>query len=619
MSESTTAAADSASKPDAPSNITATPSEARSLRPPIKLFIPTLVLVVYWVLTEASYQIEMGMSYRFVTRMIWLLSMLLYFLGWGFTRRHFTFGQRGIAFCMLVGGPICASVFGHRSIDGMAAAMIGLPIAMTLSIAWLWISRDRSVRSELLGIGFASAVVFTVIALLRWDGLDGRQRAELSWRWTLSPEERFLQRAEHQVVSPADDSQTTLVATSNDWTSFRGGEREGVVAGVQLGEWSTATPREIWRQRVGPGWSSMIAVGDYLFTQEQRGDKEAVVCYDVHSGKEVWVHIPVTGGDRFNEALSGTGPRATPTFHENRIYAYAAKGLLECLDAVTGKSNWSHLLFSEFNASVPQWGSATSPTIVDDKVVVFVGGKNDNSLLAFDHRTGELRWHAPGGPISYSSPQVMTIAGERQIVMHDTEGLNGIRIIDGTRLWKHSGPYEMLFEPMIQPHQIDQDRLLINWDSGLLCLQVRRVDDAWQTSEIWRSTKMKPSFNDVVIHEGYVYGLDDGILCCVDLAKGQRQWKRGRYGFGQLLMLPELNELLVLTERGEVVRVALDPKEHREIGQLKAIEGKTWNHPILVQGKLIVRNGEEMDCFEIAPAIAKNTTSNSSPRVESGL
>jgi outer membrane protein assembly factor BamB len=251
-------------------------------------------------------------------------------------------------------------------------------------------------------------------------------------------------------------------------------------------------------------------------------------------------------------------------------------------------------------AATPQWGSATSPTSVDDLVIVFAGGKKDNSLLAFDRLSGKQRWQTAGGTTTYSSPQVMTIAGRRQIVMQDDSGLYGVRIDDGKLLWKHPSPHAGTFQPMVQPHQIDQDRLLVGWDAGTLCIQVHCKGDAWQAEEQWKTTRLKPSFNDFVIHEGHIFGLDDGILCCVNLANGQRVWKRGRYGFGQLLLLPEINELLVLGEQGEVTRVAATPVEFREVGQFKAIEGKTWNHPLLAHGRLIVRNGEEMACFEVA-------------------
>lgn len=573
-------------------------------RRPIRLVVPTLVLIVYWIFTEASYRIETGMFYRFVSRIVILFAMLLFFVGWGFTRRHFTFGQRCLAFAMIVGSMFVAGACGHPATGTFATGMMGLPIVLSLSVAWLWLTRQQTARQELTGIGVASVLVFGITTLLRWDGMDGRQRAEISWRWTPNAEERFLQQGVLRTSIPTEEQKPTLEETPDDWNSFRGGNRESIVTGIGLGDWTKSPPREAWRRRVGPAWSSVIAIGDYLFTQEQRADREAVVCYRADTGQEVWVHTPKDFADRFDDTLSGTGPRATPAFHRSRIYAYGAKGQLECLDAVTGVAYWSQSIFSMTGSKLPQWGSATSPMIVDDKVIVFAGGQQDNSLLAMDLLTGRTRWQSAGGATSYSSPQVMTIAGERMIVMHDDEGLNGVRIEDGKQLFKLQSPHAGSFQPMLQPHLVGENRILVNWDSGLLCLEVQREGESWKLQQLWTSNRLKPSFNEFAIHEGHIYGLDDGIFCCLDLANGKRLWKAGRYGFGQFLLLPEINELLILTEQGDVVRVATDPKAHRELGQFKAIEGKTWNHPLLFHGRLVVRNAEEMACFELTPPIA---------------
>lgn len=572
-------------------------------RPSLRLFVPTLMLIVFWTVTECSYRLEMGMFYRFVTRMIALLVLLLFFLFWGFSRRHFSLAQRGLTFLLIIGTMSIAGLLGDTSTGVPATAMVGLPIVLSLSVAWLWYARSRGFRLELIGIAAASTMVFGTIALLRWDGMEGRQRAQLSWRWTLKGEDRFRQAGVIQTMIPAVDQRPQLEETVDDWLSFRGGDREGVVSGITLPDWTTSPPKEVWRRRVGPGWSSVIAVGDYLFTQEQREDREAVICYNAKTGDEVWVHSSQECAERFEDSLSGTGPRATPTFHQNRIYSFGAKGQLECLDAVTGQPHWSQAVFKFAEASIPQWGSSTSPTIVDDLVVVFAGGKGDNGLLAFDRLTGELRWKSACGTISYSTPQIMTLGGQRQIVMHDDAGLNGIDIQDGKTLWHHPSPNAGSFQPMLQIHLTSTDQFIVNWDAGLLCLKVHRNGDDWKIQEMWKSNKMKPSFNDFVIHAEHIYGLDDGILACVDLEKGRRKWKGGRYGFGQMLLLPETNELLIVSERGELIRVAADPKEHRELGQVKAIEGKTWNHPSLAHGRLVVRNSEEMACFELRPKL----------------
>lgn len=594
--------------PDTPSSTPASPITASSIaavRRPLGLIFPTVVLLAYWIITEASYRMEMGMFYRFVTRMLTLLITIVFFLFWGLSRRHFTWGQRLLALALILGTMSVAGAVSHPATGPFATAMMGLPIVITFSIGWLWLTRQRAAGVELSGIAVICLLVFGAISLLRWDGMDGRQRPELSWRWTPNAEAQFLQQVP-QAPEAVEGSGIEIEASPADWTSFRGDHRRGVVSDVTLGDWSSAPPREVWRHRVGPGWSSMIAVGDYLFTQEQRDDHEAIVCYQLQTGNEIWHSSGKGSKERFSDSLSGSGPRATPTYFEHKIYSYGARGHLDCVEASTGKNLWSHSIFELAGAKVPQWGSASSPTIVDDLVLVFAGGENGSSIIAFDRLSGDLRWKAPGGTVSYSTPQIMSIAGQRQIVMHDDRGLTGLRIADGKLLWTHLSPHGASFQPMLQPHQIADDQLLVNWDSGLLCLRIRQDGEQWSLQELWKSNRLKPSFNEFVIHDGFIYGLDDGILCCLDLATQQRKWKKGRYGFGQMLLIPESKELLILGEQGDVIRVAADPEAHRELGQFKAISGKTWNHPIIAQGRLVVRNAEEMACFDICGPATRN-------------
>ncbi|MGC1272345.1 MAG: PQQ-binding-like beta-propeller repeat protein [Planctomycetaceae bacterium] len=568
-------------------------------RPSLRLWWPTLALVAYWIVVEGGHRIELAMFPRFISRMIALLSLMVFFLVWGFTRRHFTVRQRLAAFALIVGGMIAAGLAGDETTGLFGTAMLGVPIVLTFSTLWLWLTRSGSAGRELAGIGVASLLVFGTIALLRWDGLDGRQRTQLAWRWTPTAEERFLNELDETTNSTLRKDAAPIEVGDGDWASFRGGDRESVVAGVTLADWSISPPSELWRHRVGPGWSSLIAVGDVLITQEQRGDQEAVVCYRADGGSEVWAH---TSDDRFEEALSGTGPRATPTAVDDKIVSYGAKGRLDCLDASTGNALWSRNVLEESGATVPMWGLSISPLIVDGLAVVFAGGKEDQGLLAFDLATGEPAWRTAGGTMTYSSPQVMAVDGVRQIVMQDEQALYGVDVADGRRLWSHPSPSAGSFQPMIQPHLVDGDRLIVGWGNGILCLQVRLEGESWQTAEQWTSNRLKPGFNDVIIDDSHIYGLDDGILCCVDVNDGKRLWKAGRYGFGQMLFLPEQRELLILTEKGEVVRVSATPEGHRELGRFKAIDGKTWNHPIIAHGRLVVRNGEEIACFELTNA-----------------
>jgi outer membrane protein assembly factor BamB len=339
----------------------------------------------------------------------------------------------------------------------------------------------------------------------------------------------------------------------------------------------------------------MIVVDRYLVTQEQRGDLEAVVCYEAATGSELWIH---TDQERFEEALSGTGPRGTPTFANGRVYALGANGRLTCLSPRDGTVIWAKQPVKDAGGAVPQWGYSVSPLVVDGKVIVFAGGEGEQGLIAFDAETGKPVWSQVAGTMSYSSPQLLTLHDQPQIVMHDNHGVRALSVDDGSVLWQHGTKSEVAM-PMLQPQRVSGNRVLLATDPGIGLLDVQRDGESWTVQEVWSTSRLKPAFNDFVVYEKHIYGLDDGILCCIDLASGQRVWKRGRYGHGQLLLLAEQGALLVLSETGEVVLVEAKPDQHQELGRFQAIEGKTWNHPVLAHGRLYVRNAEEMAAYDL--------------------
>jgi outer membrane protein assembly factor BamB len=442
------------------------------------------------------------------------------------------------------------------------------------------------------------------LTLIRMDGLSGEQRLKLHWRWTPTAEELYLAELAQRNADVRDLSNAftePITYQPCDWPGFRGPKRDGAVRGVKIAtDWKTSPPQLIWRQRVGPAWSSMAVVGDRLYTQEQRGQFEAVVCLDADNGREIWVHEDEV---RFFETLAGAGPRATPTFHDGYIYVLGATGILNCLDAATGERKWSHNIADDSGAKVPQWGFVSSPLVARGVVIVFAGGVDDKGLLAYRAKSGDLAWSASAGQTSYTSPQLATVEGEDQVLFLSDHGLTAVDPATGAVLWEH--PLSAKGAPRsLQPHPVSRSQILISseTDLGTALLDVSRDGQSWTATQRWASRELMPSFNDYVIHDGFIYGFDGAVFCCVDLQTGERRWKKGRYGHGQVLLLADQPLLLVVSEDGDVVLVAADPEEHRQLGTFRAIEGKTWNHPVIAHGRLYVRNAEEMACYELGNA-----------------
>jgi outer membrane protein assembly factor BamB len=380
-----------------------------------------------------------------------------------------------------------------------------------------------------------------------------------------------------------------------EWPGFRGPGRDGVVHDVRIDtDWSQKPPVALWRRPVGPGWSSFAVRGDRLYTQEQLGEDEVVSCYELQTGEPVWRHRdPV----RFWESNAGAGPRATPTLSNGRVYTLGATGILNALDARDGTLVWSRDAASDTAIEVPGWGFAGSPLVIDDVVVVALSGQ----LAGYDVAGGERRWLGPTGGGGYSSPHAATIDGVSQVLLVRGARTTSVAPADGTVLWEHSWqPSASILQPALVE---DGDLLVAAADAmggmGLRRLAVARGPDGWTAEERWTSRGLKPYFNDFVVHEGHAYGFDASILACIDLAGGERKWKGGRYGHGQLVLLPEQDLLLVLSEKGELALVSATPDAYAEHARFAAIEGKTWNHPAIAGDVLLVRNDQEMAAFRL--------------------
>ena len=380
-----------------------------------------------------------------------------------------------------------------------------------------------------------------------------------------------------------------------DWPGFRGPGRDGVVRGVRIKtDWSASPPVQMWRQPIGPGWSSFAVRGDLFYTQEQRGAEEIVACYRVSTGKPVWRHRDAV---RFWESNAGAGPRATPTISNGRVYAFGATGILNALDASNGAVVWSRDVATDTKRQVPDWGFSSSPLVVDDMVIVAASG----TLAAYDIASGKTRWVGPAHGGSYSSPHLMTIDGVAQVVLLSPPGAISVTPSDGTLLWEHTYAGGAIVQPAITADgNVLINAIVSTGGIGIRRLAVAHKSDGWSAEERWTSNGLKPYFNDFVLHKGHAFGFDGSILACIDLEDGKRKWKGGRYGNGQLVLLPDQDLLLVLTEEGELALVSATTDQFKELARFKAIEGKTWNHPVLVGDVLLVRNGEEMAAFRLS-------------------
>jgi hypothetical protein len=477
---------------------------------------------------------------------------------------------------------------------GMLLPLYSFPVMSLALVCGAVIGRSLSAWPRRATLAAAIFVACAALSLVRTGGMSGDGDPDLHWRWTPTPEQRLLAVAAPEPASPP----TTAKAKKDaEWPGFRGPDRDGVVRGTRIAtDWSQSPPRELWRRPVGPAWSS-FAVSDGLFyTQEQRGDDEVVSCYSVATGQPVWMHHDAA---RFWESNAGAGPRATPTLSDGRVYTCGATGIVNALDAATGAVLWSQNAAADTSVKMPRWGIASSPLVVDDLVVVATAGR----LAAYDVATGSRRWIGPSGGGGYSSPHLAKIDGVKQLLLLNGDGVSSVAPATGAELWK----YAWDSDGIVQPAATADGDVLIGSGSGIgdAGNGVRRVavthnKDGWSARERWTSPGIKPYFNDFVMHNGHAFGFDGNFIACIDLADGRREWKGGgRYGHGQLILLADQDLLLVLSEKGELALVAASAGQFKEYGRVPAIEGKTWNHPVLAGDVVLVRNDQEMAAFQL--------------------
>jgi outer membrane protein assembly factor BamB len=569
--------------------------------------------------------------------------------------------ERFGALVLMVAGVAVTSRFVDRSIaNGLMSRMLpilSIPVLGLALVVWAVVSRRMTRGPRWAALVVAIAIGCGTFTMIRTGGITGDAVSDFHWRWTPTPEQRLLaqmhdepaplapvkpiespatattarpsdaaigaSRGESPSATPAavapktsdkiadkTTDKTTSASSSEDtahetksaivprvaeWPGFRGPDRNGVVRGVQIKtDWSTSPPVRMWQRPIGPGWSSFAVAGDVLYTQEQRGNDEIVAAYKVTTGEPVWRHRDAT---RFYESNGGAGPRGTPTLSDGRLYSLGATGILNALDARTGAVLWSRNAGSDAHVKTPGWGFSSSPLITNDLVIVAASG----ALQAYDRATGAPRWNRKSTGGSYSSPQLFTIDGVPQIVLLQGAGATSVSPVDGKTLWEFA--WEGV--PIIQPAITTDGNVLVTTGdamggNGMRRLALAHGPSGWTTDERWMSTALKPYFNDYVVHQGHAYGFDGSILACVDLVDGKRKWKGGRYGHGQLVLLPDQDLLLVLSEEGELALVKATPDQFTELARVPAIEGKTWNHPVVVHDVLLVRNGEEMAAFRLS-------------------
>lgn len=511
---------------------------------------------------------------------------------------------------------LVAHFWNNRETDSSALSMAKMLAVLVGSVMLLlWALRMPGWRKRNVWLACAGSIAL-FLAFFRVEAMAGNFLPIFVLRdWVKdlffggSQDTRLEQ---HRQSSGKVDGPADLSIQPGDWADFRGPNRDGLASGSIRRDWSDGAPKELWRQPVGGGYAGFAVANGHLVTIEQRRTKEVVACYQASTGKEVWT---AAWDARFEERLGGPGPRATPTISQGDVFALGATGRLVCLNGSDGKEKWAVETLAN-NKNI-EWGMSASPLVLGDRVIVNPGAQTPESanraIRAYDRNTGAELWSTGSNRAGYCSPQPAKLAGKDQVLIFDAASIVGLDPATGQELWRFAWPTYMGIN-VAQPMVLDENSVFIGsgYGAGGVRLKIAFADGKWSVSETWRTktTVMRLKFTSPVRRQSndgdYLYGLNDGLMECLDLKTGKQVWKDDRrakkgegHGHGQIVLADD--RIVVLTEYGELVLVAATPEGFQELGRVDALKAgeKTWNTPALVGGKIYIRNDAEMACYDL--------------------
>jgi outer membrane protein assembly factor BamB len=472
---------------------------------------------------------------------------------------------------------------------------LALIYAFGLLVWWLFFS-NLAWSTRLWGLGGLVLAFVVLLICFRLDGTSGDLHPRLVWRFSEPPRYAELSNQPSTgVLPPAPPG-------AADFLQFLGSNRDCHVPALNLDtDWTKSPPEELWRIGMGEGWGGFVVRGGCAITQEQRDDKEHVVCYELLTGKVLWSHADE---ERYSDpqGLGGSGPRATPTIHGDVVLTMGGLGRLNCLELATGKVRWTKAVLEQTGAKLPEWGVSCSPLVFENSVVVAAGNAAGATLASFALSDGLTQWTVGDQEASYSSPVLLTVQNQRMVLYFGPKNITGHDPASGKQLWSYPWIPE-LQQPHVALPLVTADQAVVissGYGKGSSKISLTNTPQGWVAEEVWKTNRMKAKFTNLIEYQNHLYGLDDGTFACLDLAAGKLKWREGKYLHGQCLFL-EPDRILVTAERGYVALVQPSPEGLKEIAQFQALDdaNKTWNPPALAGQYLLVRNNREAACFRL--------------------
>lgn len=383
------------------------------------------------------------------------------------------------------------------------------------------------------------------------------------------------------------------IASAQDWTQWRGANRDGVVTGFAVPKAWPDQLKSKWKIPVGVGHSSPLIVGNRVYQHSRQGENEIVSAFDIETGKLVWQDsYPVAYTMNPAAMGHGKGPKSTPTVSGGKLYTLGITGVFSCYDLAKGKLAWRKDFGQRFGEKAPDFGTASSPMVDRGLAILHAGGNSKGGLVALDAATGNEKWAWTQDGPAYASPIVVEIAGKRQIVTQSRQNIVGIWEDNGALLWKI--PFETEYVQNIVTPLVYNDLLIFSGiNKGVFAVRVGWKNNNWVTDTVWQNKEVSMYMNSPLLSGNLLFGLshkNKGQFFCVDAATGKTLWTGDPRQGENAAMLIAGDAIFSLTNDGELIVTSVASKGATILKKYKAADSATWAHPAISGKRILIKD-----------------------------
>lgn len=392
-------------------------------------------------------------------------------------------------------------------------------------------------------------------------------------------------------------------APSSDWLQWGGQGRDFIAPATALASsWPAGGPRKLWNRDLGDGYSGIAVEGTTLYTAYRRGSQDVITALDARTGKTLWEYAyEAIFKNAYSEAV-GPGPYAMPQVVGDRLVTASGVGQIYSPDKKTGRPVWSHDLYKEFSGMRMEFGYSCHAVPYKNSLILLAGGP-DAAVLALRQSDGAVIWKNLMFENSHSSPVLIDVDGEPQVVALIASEVIGFSPDDGHLLWRHEHNTELglaISTPVWAPGNL----LFISsaYNSGSRVLELHQSGGKTTVKELWYNQKLQSHFSTVVRHGDYLYFTSGyngpAFLTCVNLRSGQVAWQERGFAKGQLVKSGE--KLILLDEDGTLALIEATPAGLKVLAKESLLQHTSWTPPTLSGSTLYLRDRKSLMALNLA-------------------